>query len=317
MGAHGMPAPQPMEPGFGGTNRLVLALAILAAIAAAGAAGWLGGGVLRSRSAPAPVAVDRLAVVGPLRLAVDSSWEPVAASGELAGTGLSDLTAFAPVAGLPGRVWIGRGEADDATLVPAAVRARLVGDLPAHANASLAGRPAWSYGNLSLRGGGLLELTIQPTAAGVLLVGCEAELAVWSTVSGCMRRIRIVSGAATAAPAADLVFRRRLGPVIDRLNARRAAGGKALAAARTAAGQRRGARALAQAHTQAARALAASAGPTGAPHAVVARLRDAAAAYGALAEAARRRSRARYAHARGSAAAAEKALRVALARATR
>jgi hypothetical protein len=314
MGAHGMPAPQPMEPQFGRTHRLVLALAILAAIAVAGAAGWLGGGLLQSRSAPAPVTVDRLAAVGPLQLAVDSGLEPVSATAELAGTGLRDLTVFAPVAGLPGRIWIGRGEADDATLVPAAVRARLVGDLPPHADVSLAGRPAWSYGSLSLRDGGLLELTVQPTSAGVLIVGCQAELAVWSTVSGCVRRVQIVSGAATAAPAADLVFQQRLGPVLDRLNARRAAGAKALARARTAAGQRRSALTLARAHTQAARALAPSAGQPGAPKAVVARLRNIAAAYGALAGAAQRASRVRYARARARAARAEKALQVALAR---
>jgi hypothetical protein len=290
-------------------------VATIAAIAVAALAGWVLGGMLTRKPAAPQVSAPRAATVGPLKLELDGTWSTIAASAPLTGMQLQDLAVYAPVAGVPARTWVARAPADGPSLVPASVRDRLDGRLASPARTVLGGRPAWTYPATALRSGGRLELTVQPTAAGVLLVGCEADQSWWSTVAGCARSIRDVSGAATFAPAADISLRQALKRVVVSLNAARAGAGKALQRARTPRGQQLAAQRLAKAHAAAAARLSPLAGPAGSGRTLVARLGAAAAAYRGLATAAGRRSRPAYRSARASVGRAEGALRIALRRA--
>jgi hypothetical protein len=297
-------------------GRALLIVAALAAVIVAGALGWLLGGALHGDRAAPPAASDRLATVGSLRLLVDGDWVPAPAGKELAATRLSDLSAFAPVPGLPGRTWIARAAADGPALVPQALRAR-VASVPTPEKVTLAGRPAWRYPAMELRSGGLLEVTALPTMAGVLLVGCEAGKTAWSTVVGCGRAVRAVGGAAALAPGADLAFRQHLAAVVTKLNAARAGAGRALKRARHARGQRAAATRLAAAHATAAARLSPLAPATGPARKAVVRLTASAQAYRALAQAAASGSRRRYGKARKATRRADHALTAALAGAGR
>jgi hypothetical protein len=291
-------------------------LAVILTVLLAALLGWTFGGRLTKDPAVVQAPSDRIAAVGPLRLDVNGDWIPTRATGALTQMGVKDLAVFAPVAGLPGRTWIARGPVDGPTLVPAAVRARLAAPLGKPQLASMAGRAAWSYGTVQLRSGGQLELAVLPTAAGVMLVGCEAEKTWWSTVSGCTRAIRAVGGATTITPGPDLAFRDRVRQVVPSLNTVRARAGKRLAKARTPGGQRVAALKLARAHVAAAAALKPVTPVTGAAPKVIARLGATAGAYKALAAAAGKHNRARYGKARKRVKQAEVALRAALGRAT-
>jgi hypothetical protein len=173
-----------------------------------------------------------------LQLELDGAWSPVPAKGELAALGVRNLDVFAPVAGLPGRAWIARAPAGDRTLVPASVRARLTKPLGKPQRTSIAGHTAWSYGTVGLRSGGQLELSVLPTSAGMMLIGCEARKSWWSTVTGCTRSVRAVGGASTVLPSGALPFRARVGRVLSELNRKRLWAGRALLHARTPGGQR-------------------------------------------------------------------------------
>jgi hypothetical protein len=162
-----------------------------------------------------------------------------------------------------------------------------------------------------------MELTALPTAAGVLLVGCEADKTSWSTVAGCAGAVHAVGGAATLPPSADLAFRQHVKPVVGKLNAKRKGAGRALRRARHARGQRAAAQRLAAAHAAAAKALEPFVPATGPARAAVGRLSASAAAYTDLARAAGRRDRRRYARARRATRRADAGLRTALAAATK
>jgi hypothetical protein len=289
----------------------------VAAIVVAGLAGWLLGGVLVPDTPPAPVrASAQVAVLGPMRVALDGNWTTQAPGRDQLAMRLGDLAVFAPTPGLSGRSWVARAAADHPSLVPAGVRARLAQAPPKPTTVRLAGSPAWRYDALRLRSGSLLGLTVLPTAAGVVLVGCEGTPGSWGAVSGCEQGVGVMSGAAVLAPAADLAFRQRIPAVLAKLNAARAGAGRALAAARRARGQARAAAQLAQAHATAAaklRPLVVAGTPAGR---VVRRLNEAAGAYRNVAGAANRRAPRRYAAARGRATKAGAALRTALRQAT-
>jgi hypothetical protein len=285
-------------------------------VAIAGTAGWLLGGLLQEDGRAPASATERVARTGALRVLVDSSWTPAAPGRELAAAGLTELSAFAPVPGLPSRTWIAGAPVDGPTLVPASVRAR-VGTLPAPEKATLGGHPAWRYPAMELRSGGMLELTTLPTTAGMLLVGCEASKTSWTTVVGCSGSVRAVGGASVLPPASDLAFRERVKPVVTKLNARRTGAGRALRRAGRARGQQAAAKRLAAAHAAAAAALAPLAPASGPAHRAVAQLTVSARAYRALAAAAGQRAPRRYRRARTATRRADRALRAALAAATR
>jgi hypothetical protein len=291
-------------------------IAVILTVILAALIGWLFGGHLAKEPPAAQAPSDRIAAVGPIRLDVDGDWMPTRATGELAQMDVQDLAVFAPAAGLPGRTWVALAKADGPTLVPASIRSRLAAPLGKPQRASMAGHAAWSYGTLALRSGGQLELAVLPTAAGMMLVGCEAEKTWWSTVAGCTPSVRAVGGAATVTPGADIAFRARLRAVVPDLNHARARAGKRLNRARTPGAQRVAALKLAAAHRTAASALQPVAPSSGPARKVLGRLGATATAYRALAVAAGKHSRARYGKARKRVRQAEAALRTALSRAT-
>jgi hypothetical protein len=295
-------------------SRAAVLAGVLVATALAAGAGWLFGSVLRGDHNGTPSPVAQRAAVGPVRLQLDGDWVPSAAGRDVAGAGLDDLRAFAPARGLPARVWIARAPASNPALVPAALTTRLAGRLGVPRRTTLAGAPAWSYAAVRLARGGSLELTVQPTSAGVLLVGCQASETWWNTVAGCADGVLVADGARPLAPAADLAYRLHAHATLTRLDARRAHGGRALRRARSGRGQARIARRLAAAHAAAAASLRPLAPHHGAPQRVIAALRRSRAAYAAVARAAHRGSRRRYATARRRAARSDAALRRALRR---
>jgi hypothetical protein len=295
---------------------LLPVIAVILTVILGALLGWLFGGHLAQDPPVAKAPSDRIAAVGPLRLDVDGDWTPTRATGALTQMDVKDIAVFAPAAGLPGRTWVARARADGPTLVPASVRARLAAPLGPPQRASMAGRAAWSYGTVALRDGGRLELAVLPTDAGVLLVGCEAQLTWWSTVAGCTRAIRAVGGAAAIMPGPDLAFRERVRTVVPALNQARSRGAKRLARARTPGGQRREALKLATAHATAAAALAPVTPAGGPARKVLGGLRATAGAYAALGAAAGEHARARYVEARKRVRHNEAALRTALRRST-
>jgi hypothetical protein len=299
---------------------IVLASAVLLAVVLATLLGWVTGAQLRHSDGPP---LPRIASVGPFRLQLDGDWRPTAPRRALAGDDLGDLRVYAQVAALPGRIWIARAPVTTPSLVPATVLHRLDGRLGAPRRAKLAGRPAWVYDAVAVRGGGLLELTAQPTSAGVLLVGCEAGEAWWASLADCARGVASIDGPRSLPPSTDLAYRLHARGPLARLNALRAREGRKLHRARRARAQARSARRLAAAHARAAAALRPYSPREGAPHRVIGALRRSRAAYAAIAHAAqrvaggrsRRGARRRYAVARRHARRADAALAHALRRA--
>jgi len=267
-------------------------------VAIAALAGWIG----RTATMPAPAAVPtppaREVALGPVSLSAPGAWEPV--GGRVAG--VPDLgagtAAFAPVPGLGGRAVVALAPFDDPTLVPAPLRA-LAGSEPARA--TLAGLPAWTYGEQAVAGGRIAQLTVAPTTAGAVTALCIAPAASWSGAAGCADELAAASlrGASPLVPSATLAFRRQLVPVLDRLGARRADLRGRLRTARTPRGQARLARRMARANGRAATALAPRTASPGTRN-VVRILRGTEGAYGRLALAARRGWPVRYKRARAA-----------------
>jgi hypothetical protein len=253
--------------------------------------------------------------VGPFTLQLEGGWARVAAGPGVASAGLPRVRTFAPAPSLPGRVWIARVPVRTPSLIPTRVLRRVDGRLGPPRRTRLAGRPAWVYDAIAVRGGGLLALTVQPTTAGALVVGCQAPGEWWSALADCARGIAGIDGPAPLSPVADLAYRLHARTPLARLNARRAREGHALHRARSARAQARSARRLAASHAAAASALHPYAPRRGAARRVVVALRRSRAAYAAVARSARRRERRRYATARRHARRADAALARALRRA--
>jgi hypothetical protein len=298
-------------------GRTAVIAGVLLAIAAGGLGGWLAGERFNERRATASSAAGQTIAVGTAELRLADSWSPVGRTRDLAGSGLQSLRAFAPFTGLPGRSWLGVGPLDGPSLVPAAVRAQLRSPLPAPAATRLAGQPAWSYGNLELRNGRRLALTVVPTATNVLVLGCESERASWNMVAGCASDVQALGGVGFVAPQATLALHRRLGTIVRHLNVQRAVAARALGAAKRALGQRRAAGRLASIHRVAAAKLAALVPATPAGRAPVKALDRAASAYTALGAAVGTHLRPVYRRARIRVRRAERALQTALRTAAR
>jgi hypothetical protein len=156
-----------------------------------------------------------------------------------------------------------------------------------------------------------MELSVVPTTAGLLLVGCTAPAAWTASMTGCAAGVLRIAGAGAAAPSPELAARWALPGALARLNAARRAGRAALHAARAPHGQARAARRIARAH-RAARARLEPLLPPRSRDAIVA-LRRSTSAYDDLARAAAAADPGRYASAGARARRADAALRRALA----
>jgi hypothetical protein len=292
----------------GRLGRILVVAGVIVAVAIGAVAGWLVGGSFTERSAPRPQAPAPATNVGQADLQVATTWLPVPATKDLAGTGLGDLRAFSPYPGLPGRAWVATGPLDSASLVPAVVRKRLRGPLPAPVQTKLAGHAAWTYNHLALPSKRLLALTVVPTATTVLVVGCEGTRDAWSMLSVCAGDVQAVAGTGFVRPARTLALRRELPPAMRQLNGRRTAAARVLANAKRSRGQARAAQRLAAVHKAAAQRLAPVAPASGPGRALITDLQRTAGSYRALAAAAGKRSPRAYGRARAKVRAAERRL---------
>ncbi|MEA2291682.1 MAG: hypothetical protein QOF17_702 [Solirubrobacteraceae bacterium] len=272
-----------------GRSRLQLAQLVLAgliAVAALTAVGWvIGGAVQPAPPPPPPPAPPREVAIGAFRVTVPHGWSDRPSRSGTTADALGAST-FAPDESTA--AWLAVAPVDDATLVPRRLRDRFARPLGAPQPVRLAGRPAWAYSPLTLKGGGRLALVVAPTVRDVLLVGCEAPKG--SAPRPCAGGVSAISGPEAVAPTADLLLRRTAAPALSRLARWRSLGAKRLRRARSARGQAAAAAAVAQAHRVTAQAIAPS---TSAGSRLVAALRGSAAAYDQLASVARRPVRGR------------------------
>ncbi len=275
-------------------SRAGLAVVALGAVAFAVLAGVAARRVTAPDDEPKPATV-RIVQAGDARLAVPADWAP-ARSGS---TGLDAprMVVLDPSPGLRARVVAVFGPADDASLVPAALRAQLRSPPARPRTTSLGGRPAWAYSALATRGSGVeLKVTVLPTTAGVLALACTSPADEF-TASDCGAEVRAVSvrGGATLRPSPVIALAARLPAVLAELDRERAKGRAALARARTRERQAVLAQDLARLHLAAASSLPAG-GPDGLP--LVDGLERSGRAYAALGLAAEAGSTTRFASAR-------------------
>jgi hypothetical protein len=223
--------------------------------------------------------------VGVATVQVPTEWLPVARG---AAAAARTTAVFAPSSGLPERVIVTVAPVDDRSLVPRALR-RLVRDLGERPRATrLAGFRAWRYaGLLGRNGSDVLDVTVLPSSAGTLGVGCIWPLGAASATADCASSIRSVSmrDAAIFVPSPDLALSLTLPDVLTALDRARVRGRAALRGADTPGGQARFALRLARAHREAAASLRLVAARAGAS--LLDALTNTAGAYAALARAAR------------------------------
>ena len=285
-----------------------LAAAIAGAITVAILAGaWAARVVAPGSDARPPE--SRTVRAGPARLEVPSTWRPAAPAGiglaRLDGASTEVLT---PSPGLPVRAVVAHGPADDASLIPHSLRTVLREPLPRARATSLGGRPAWSYRALDThRRPRQMVVTVLPTTAGVIAVGCTWPVYLSSSVD-CASAVKSVSLADAAAlmPSPSVALAARLPAVLARLDRARVDGRDALERARTNEAQALAARHLADRFLTTADALAPVAGT--ASSAVVESLASSGRAYAALGGAAAAGSPARFSAARRDVRAAEAGL---------
>jgi hypothetical protein len=269
--------PHPRVVAAGTALALALAAAVLAGV-------WAGGHAAPAES-PAPAQVRQVSA-GTGRLTVPSSWEPT----RLSAAGLSGLTpaksaALSPGAGTPAWMVATVAPADHPSLVPLVLRRLLRGPLPPARETRLGGHGAWLYTGLITRGGRTLELTVQPTTAGVLTVACVSRSDASPARSLCGGAVTSASvrEATTLVPAPSVALALGLAPRLEALDRRRVTMRAKLGRADSAGAQERLARRLAGAHAGAAEALAPLAATAGAP--LIDSLRTVASAYARLATA--------------------------------
>jgi hypothetical protein len=251
---------------------------------------WLGHGRAGEPSRPGNVAA-----AGPLTLAFDDGWRPLATAPAVPGLSLSDPVALASTRrDEPGQVRAGiAGAAEGASLLPAAFLRLLDGD-PRAEIVRLGRYDALRYRDLPHRtAGARMTLYAVPTSRGVATVVCLAPLVGPGALARCEAvatslRLR---GAEPQALGPTERYGAAVRRALTRLDRARATGRDALASARRPAGQADAARRLAAAHRAAASTLAgAQPGLAERPahRAMLLSLQRAAAAYDGLAFAARR-----------------------------
>jgi hypothetical protein len=291
------------------SRAFVAASALLVVLA--GLAGWAAHSLRPPGPPPAAPAVSAVDL-GAVTVSVPGSWASVpAGDARLRGLG-ARASSFAPIPGLSGYAVVTLAPFDDATLLPAAVRALAGPGQPRRT--TLAGLPAWRYREHGLADGRAAQVTVAPTTAGSLTVVCVAKDAAWPGVQGCATDVADAGlrDATALVPSPTLAFRRELAPVLSRLNQRRGALRAQLRAAPTRRAQARFAARLGAAHERALVALTARTSATGAPLRVLRAQRRTARWYGRLAVAARNGWPGRYRQARAAIRRSDRALAAAV-----
>ncbi len=277
-------------------------------------AGLLFGGLISGGGAPAPrpAAASRPIVHDGLRLTIPGGW----ARGDVVSVaGFSHpLRLRNSDAGL--RASVERLPATSATLLPAAFLQTLAGapDRPEPVTLG-GGRQAWRY-RIARRDSSMTAFYVAPTTSGIATVACTSPLDT-SVPRGCQALAAAVSvpGSRPLVPSTSAAFFTRLPTAVTDLDAARTKGTAALAAATRARGQANAADNLARAHKAAGTALSpVTSRGDGLPSATVGALTSTAAAYSALATAARARLPRPYADARRRVTDAERGLHATMAK---
>jgi hypothetical protein len=275
MGPPGLP-PQLVEARTR-TLRIAAAIAVVAALLSA-AVGWFVRASTEPAAAPPPS--SRTVHAGPVSVSVPAAWASVTKARGVPALDPASSSLFQPAKPVPAYVALAFAPAEDPSLVPSALRPLLPKRLPAPKPTSLGGARAWRYGELTTTDGHTIELTVAPSDRGVLAVACVATSEAWVAAIGCAEQLHSVSlpGAAWLRPGRDLALRAAIPGAIAKLDARRVAIRKKLRRAPSRRAQRRLGLRLSTAYANAADRLARVAPASGAPAAVVASLRGAAAA---------------------------------------
>ena len=282
----------------------VLGLSLLAAVLA----GMWAGRHAAPAESPPPDQVRQVSA-GHGRLTVPSTWRPAT----LSATGLPGLTpaksaALSVRTDVPAWAVAMITPADHPSLVTHPLRRLLQGPLPPPRETRLGGRVAWLYTGLTTRAGRALEMTVQPTTAGVLAVACVSPASARPPEALCGGAVTAaaVSGATTLVPGPSVALALGLEPRLRALDGTRMKMRASLSRAESPGAQARLARRLAGAHLGEAEALAPLAATAGAS--LVHALRKVGSAYADLATAAADGSRAAFSAARQDIDAAESRL---------
>jgi hypothetical protein len=204
--------------------------------------------------APPPPPPETIAV-GDLRLPLPQGWTPLDDAPELAGfDGMERVAARGPSADLI----LATMRPENPALLPHDLYDEMGGVAPPPRRMEIDGREALRYEGLAR---GEADVFVVPTSAGVVSVACVSESSV-ALAHGCDAPIdRLQVGRAAPVPAdGRAAFAIALPAAVDDLNRARAAGRRALARQRTAAGRARVLRRLAAAYRFAARRMTPLAG---------------------------------------------------------
>jgi hypothetical protein len=242
----------------------------------------------------------RVVDAGPAQVVVPAAWEPAAPDAALAGPAREQLAVLSASAAAPTLAVVTFGAAADRSLIPGAMRALVpLALLQQPRVGSLAGRPAWVYRALDTSGRRLvMDVTVLPTTAGVLAVGCAWPADFRGGGRDCASSVKSVSvrGAATLTPSRSVALAAELPAAIAGLDHKRADGRAALSRARTPNAQAAAAHRLARQHLAAAEQLRTAFGTAARP--LIAGLEDSGHAYAALGTAASDGASARFRAAR-------------------
>lgn len=293
-------------------RRLGYALLVAAAILGAAAIGYAAARLIGGTSA----ARATQAKAGPISVSLPPGWRPARATGPA--LGLTNELTLRTGGTSQASFTIGMLPPGGSSLLPAALLSAVHSAPPAQIM-TLRGNSFYHYPNLvTLPDGSKESVYATPTTAGTLVGVCTAPPSAAGATGQCERilsGLRLASGQILGT-AAGVSYARALDAVLTKLDAVRASSGKSLAAARTAAAQAVAAGQVAAADAGAALAVSKlNGGPAARLNSQLAvALRSSAAAYGALASAARRHDAAAYAGARASVTSADASITTALTR---
>jgi hypothetical protein len=280
------------------------------AVVVAALIGWLLASKLLSEPEATPEARPTNVRLSPsAEIALRAGWQPVGKVPRVPGLEGTSAHAFAPADGGAGRMVTVMLPQEAGDGLPKETAAALRTPLGKGVErATIGGLRGAGYTALALKGvSGIVDVYAVPTAAGKLAVACVAPLDDPLPVGTCPEDIVTVA-ARTPPPAADPLakLRDRLPGVIASLNRTRRSARRDLRDGATSKAQARSAARLAGAYRAAARQIAAVAPASGAASDLPAAFTQAAAAYDALEQAARRHSKTAWRRARVKVNAAEK-----------
>jgi len=190
---------------------------------------------------------------GAVRLPLPAGWVPLDRHSSL--PGLHDATA---VLGAYTMVALDLRPPEDASLLPAALRAASGGTLPEPRLDHLGGRPIWRYEIAGTRERTGVVAMALPTTGGVVTIACQIDAGSAATArydcGEAMNALRL-EGASELAPAPEAAGRIALPGIVAMLNGERRSGRRALRAATSPGGRGDAARRIAMAYRSAVERL--------------------------------------------------------------